>query len=405
MADETIQYRRYNTCICSYLTSGITGALRYRYEKIGNARVFYPYVLDEQFERFNKGQGIIPIERCKDKLSHFYAEWDNFLLCFTPEGKVDRMCDYLVYIADGKAGYIPLTGDIQLQKPIDECRDRHNYYLDLQVLLLKGLSWKTNEFHGYSVYYRTIFNRGVFLFDKEPVPFDILFSVLKSGEFTKEALFLGYTLGVCQHFSVEELYDCLNRCRRRFVNVVERHWNQEGAKDILDKEWCFHTRLLFERYTKQKLSKKQSNLVDRVLGYCNDRLKKTDLVNTRSGVPHLSLLKPTVDVKKLYAALVREGFISADTGEEQFVYYMTGEALSIPTEKIKWYGTNVKLVFLIHAIEGYGSCEWRIVSQIFESAKTGELRPDSLRNTYSKTLRYSKKQENEVFFDNLVKNL
>ena len=85
MADDTIQYKRYNACICSYLTSGISGAVRYRFEKVGNARVFYPYVLNEQFERFNKGQGVVLIERCKDKSSRDYADWNTFLLVSLPK--------------------------------------------------------------------------------------------------------------------------------------------------------------------------------------------------------------------------------------------------------------------------------------------------------------------------------
>ena len=405
MADDTIQYRRYNDCICSYLTSGLTGVLRYRFEMVGKTRVFYPYVLDEQFDRFNKGQGIVPTERCKDKSGRAYADWDKFLLCFHPEGKVDRMCDYLVYIADGKAGYVPLSGEIRTTKPIETLKDKSGSYIDIQTTLLKDLSFASNEFNGYSVYYRNKFAKGAFTIYKQPVPFEVLYPILKSGTFTKEALFLAYTLNVASTFKAEEVSNYLDMNRKRFINGVSKHWKQDGATDILNKEWCFHTRLLFEQIAKQKLNKKQSHLVEMVLGYCNKRLTKSDLVVGRNGVPHLSFFRQNIDVGKLYVALVREGFISDETGEDNFTYYMTGKGSAIPTNKIVWYSSNAKLIFLIYAIEGEGYCEWSIVSKIFVSSKLGELRSDSLRTSYHKSLRYSAKETNKIFFTDFVNKL
>ena len=406
MADETIQYKRYNDCICSYLTSGMTGLLRYRYETVGYARVFYPYVCNEQFERFNRGQGIIPIERCSDKSTRDYADWNMFLRCFSPQGKVDRMCDYLVFISEGKAGYVPLCGEIQTQKPIDILKDKKGYYVDLQTILLKDLSRVSNEYYGYSVYYRYKLEKGaLFFFKQQPVPFDVLYSVLKSGEFTKENLFLQHTLNVVPSFTVEQVNDYLETNRKRFINAVSRYWKQVGANEILSKEWCLHTRLLFEQYDKKKLPKKQSHLVETVLGYCNKRLKKTDLVSGSDGIPHFSFFKQSIDVRKLYSALVREGFIAADTGEDNFVYYMTGKGGAIPTERITWYSTNAKLIYLVFAVEGYGNCEWSIVPKIFVSSQSGELRADSLRTSFHKSYHYSVKQTNKKFFEDFVKNL
>ena len=406
MADVIIQHKRYNACICSYLTSGITGALRYRFEKVGNARVFYPYVLDEQFEQFNKGQNIIPIERCKDKTNRTFADWSRFLECFSPEGKVDRMCDYLVYVADGKAGYVPLSGDITTEKPIDSLKDKSGYYVDLQLRLLKDLSRVSNEFHGYSVYYRNRFEKGSFvIFKQHPVPYEVLFPVLKSGSFTKEYLFLQYTLNVVTNFKVEEVSNYLDTNRTRFINAVSRHWRQDGANEILSKEWCFHTRLLFEQYAKQKLNKKQAHLLEMVLDYCNKRLKKTVLVSSRKGIPHLSFFKPHIDPRKLYAALVREGFVSVDTGEDNFIYYMTGMGNAIPTDKITWFGKTSQLIFLIKAVEGQGYCEWSIVSKIFVNAQSGELRQESLRTSFYKSTKYSKYKKNDLYFEDLVNNL
>lgn len=398
MADDTIQYRRYNDCICSYLTSGLTGVLRYRFEMVGKTRVFYPYVLDEQFDRFNKGQGIVPTERCKDKSSRAFADWDKFLLCFRPEGKVDRMCDYLVFIADGKAGYIPLSGEIQTTKPINTIKDKSGSFIDIQTTLLKDLSYASNEFNGYSVYYRNKFAKGAFTIYKQPVPFEVLYPILKSGTFTKEALFLAYTLNVASTFKAEEVSNYLDMNRKRFINGVSKHWKQDGATDILNKEWCFHTRLLFEQIAKQKLNKKQSHLVEMVFGYCNNKLKKTDSASGRGGVPHLSFFKQTIDVKKLYAALIKEGFISEDTGEENFTYYMTGKGDVIPTEKIIWYSSNAKLTYLIYSIEGYGNCEWSIVSKIFRSSQSGEIFADSLRTSFHKSFNHSAKETNKRFF-------
>ena len=406
MADETIQYKRYNACICSYLTSGITGALRYRFEKVGNARVFYPYVLEEQFEQFNKGQSIIPIERCKDRMNRTFADWSRFLQCFSPEGKVDRMCDYLVYVAEGKAGYVPLSGDIRTEKPIDSLKDKNGYYVDLQLRLLKDLSRVSNEFHGYSIYYRNQFNKGSFaIYKQRPVPFEVLFSVLKSGLFTKEALFLQYTLNVVVNFKAEEVVNYLDTSRTRFTKAVSQHWKQDGANDILNKEWCLHTRLLFEQYTKQKLNKKQAHLIEMVLEYCNNRLKKTDLVRSRNSVPHLSFFNQDIDAKKLYAELVKGGFISAKTSEETFTYYMTGNGRILPMEKIEWCGTNSQLIYLIYAVEGYGKCEWSVVSRIFVSSQSGEIRQDSLRTSFYKSFHHSVYRKNEEFFLDLVRNL
>lgn len=405
MGDGSIQNKRYNNCICSFLTSGLTGLLRYRYEKVGQARVFYPYVCNEQFERFNKGQGIVPIERCGDKVSRDYADWNKFIQCFAPAGKVDGTCDYLVYIADGKAGYVPLHRDIQMPKPIDSLKDKSGLYLDLQLVLLKGLSYTSNEFHGYSIFYRSIFNKGSFTIFKNPVPFEVLFPILQSGVFTKEQLFLDYTLYIIPTFSADEVQNYLDTNRKRFINAVSRYWKQDGANDILNKEWCLHTRLLFELCAKQKLDTKQSHLVEMIIGYCNKRLKKTDLVSGKSGIPHLSFFNRNIDVKKLYAALVKEGFISADTGEDVFSYYMTGEGDTLPTKRISWCGTTAKLIYLILAIEGYGNCEWSTVAKIFVSSQSGELRAESLRTSFHKSYNYSKKRANQEFFADFVKNL
>ena len=405
MGDGSIQNKRYNNCICSFLTSGLTGLLRYRYEKVGQARVFYPYVCNEQFERFNKGQGIVPIERCGDNMSRDYADWNKFIQCFAPAGKVDGACDYLVYIADGKAGYVPLRGDIQMPKPIDSLKDKSGYYLDLQLVLLKGLSYTSNEFHGYSVFYRSIFNKGSFTIFKNPVPFEVLFPILQSEDFTKEQLFLDYTLKIVSTFSAEEVQNYLDTNRKRFINAVSRYWKQDGANDILNKEWCLHTRLLFEQLAKQKLNTKQSHLVEMIIGYCNKRLKKTDLVSGKDGIPHLSFFNPSIDVKKLYKALVSEGFIPEDTGEGVFTYFMKGVGEELPTKRIIWCGTNAQLIYLIYTVEGYGKCEWSVVSKIFISTLSGELRPDSLRTSFHKSFHYSKKRVNQEFFADFVKNL
>ena len=405
MGDGSIQNKRYNNCICSFLTSGLTGLLRYRYEKIGQARVFYPYVCNEQLERFNKGQGIVPIERCKDKSSRDYADWGKFLQCFAPVGKVDRACDYLVYIADGKAGYVPLCGNIQMQKPIDSLKDKGGYYVDLQSLLLKGLSCTSNEFYGYSVFYRSIFNKGSFTFFRNPVPFDVLLPILQSGDFTKEKLFVDYSLNVVPAFSADEVQNYLDTSRKRFINAVSRHWKQDGVNDILNKEWCLHTRLLFERYAKQKHNAKQSHLIEMIIGYCNKRLKKTDLVSGKGGVPHLSFYNRSISVSKLYSALVREGYIPADTGEDAFTYYMIGEGDNVPAKRITWCGTNAQLIYFIFTVEGYGKCEWSIVSKIFVSSQSGELRADSLRTSFHKSYNYSKKRANQEYFADFVKNL
>ena len=406
MVDETIQYKRYNACICSYLTSGITGALRYRFEKVENARVFYPYVLDEQFERFTKGQGIVPIERCNDKTSRTYADWDKFLLCFSPVGKVEGVCDHLVYIADGKAGYVPLSGATQLRKPIDTLKN--SGFADLQPMLLKDISILSSEYYGYAVYYRTIFEKGSFTIYKHPVPFDVLFPILKSGEFTKEALFLQYTLKVASAFKAEEVNDYLDRNRKRFINVVSRHWQQQGATDILSKEWCFHTRLVFEQYAKQDLSDKQSHLVEMVLGYCNKRLKKTDLVSKRGGVPHFTSLRLNeAKARKLYAALLTDGSIKQEITEGEFVYYMLGLGTEIPSKKIAWYDTNVRLSFLIRELaEENQPPEWSNAARVFESVKNGELGDDGLKNAYQQAVNQSKQADKHIkYYQDLVGNL
>ena len=404
MANDTIQYKRYNACICSFLTSGTTG-VRYRYKEIGKARVFYPYVLNEQFERFNKGQGIISCEKCQDKTTADFADWNKFLLCFSPEGFVDKDCDYLVFISDGEAGYVPLVEDIKTKKPIDALKDKERRYIDLQDTLINDLSNAGNEFHGYSIYYRNRLDKGSFIIYKQPVPFNVLYPILQSGTFTKEALFIQNTLGVASTYTAEEVRNYLDTNRNRFINGVSRHWKQEGAKDILNKEWCLHTRLLFEQYTKQKLTDKQAHLVEMILGYCNKRLTKSDLVSKRGGIPHLSFFKPEIDVKKLYAALVRAGFISADIGEENFTYYMTGRGKAVPTEKIEWHSTNASLIGFIYAVEGYGNCEWSVVSKVFLGSKSKEISADSLRTSFHKTFTYAKKKTNLHFFKDFVNKL
>ena len=409
MANDTIQYKRYNTCICSYLTSGTTGMLRYRFQKVGSARVFYPYVLNEQFERFNKGQGIVPAERCKDTSSRDYADWDKFLLCFSPEGKVEGSGDYLVYIADGKAGYVPLKGDIQLQKPIDSFMDRYKTFYDLQFLLLKGLAWATNEYHGYSVFYRNIFNKGSFVIYKTPVPFSVLYPILQSGTFTKEALFIQNTLDVASTYKAEEVINYLDTNRLRFINAVSRHWTQEGARDILNKEWCLHTRLLFEQYAKQKLTDKQAHLVEMILGYCNKRLTKTDLVSKRGGIPHfVSLRLNEIKAKNLYARLLADGSIMGeDLTEGEFLYYMLGIGTEIPSKKIKWFDTNVRLSYLISELaKDNKHPEWSNAAKIFESAKNGELGDDGLKNAYQQAVNHSKQAHKHLhYYHDLVKSL
>lgn len=408
MANDTIQYRRYNDCICSYLASGLTGVLRYRFEMVGKTRVFYPYVLDEQFDRFNKGQGIVPTERCKDKSSRAYADWDKFLLCFHPEGKVDIMCDYLVFIADGKAGYIPLSGEIQTTKPINTLKDKSGSFIDIQTTLLKDLSYASNEFNGYSVYYRNKFAKGAFTIYKQPVPFEVLYPILKSGTFTKEALFLAYTLNVASTFKAEEVSNYLDMNRKRFINGVSKHWKQDGATDILSKEWCFHTRLLFEQIGKQKLSKKQSHLVEMVLGYCNKRLSKTDLISKRGGIPHfVSLRLNETQVKNLYAALIADKSIRPETKEAEFLYYMLGTGTEIPAKKIIWYDTNTRLSFLVREIaEDEKPPEWRNAARIFESAANGEISDKVLKNAYQQALNQSKQSDRHIkYYHDLVENL
>lgn len=408
MADDTIQYKRYNACICSYLTSGISGAVRYRFEKVGNARVFYPYVLNEQFERFNKGQGVVPIERCKDKSSRDYADWDTFLLCFSPKGRVDRICDYLVFIADGEAGYVPLSGDIHMQKPINALKDKEGYFVDIQAILLKDLSRFGNEFNGYSIYYRNKLEKGSFIIYKQPVPFAVLYQILKSGTFTKEALFVQNTLDVASTLTAEEVVNYLDTNRKRFINAVSRHWNQDGAKDILNKEWCFHTRLLFEQIGKQKLNRKQSHLVEMILGYCNKRLIKTDLISRRGGIPHFTSLKLNEpQAKNLYAALIADKSITPENTEGEFIYYMLGIGTDIPSNKIKWYDTTTRLSFLIRELfENNQPPEWRIAARVFESAKNGEISDKVLKNAYQQALNQSRQAIKHIsFFQDLVKNL
>jgi len=408
MANETIQHKRYNTCICSFLTSGTTGMLRYRYEKVGGARVFYPYVLNEQFEQFNKGQGLVSDDHCKDTLSRDYADWDKFLQCFSPEGKVSGTCDYLVFIADGKAGYVPLNGDIQLQHPIDTYKNRNNVYYDLQFLLLKSLSSATNEYHGYSVFYRNIFNKGSFIIFKHPVPFDVIFPILQSGEFTKEALFLKHALNVASTFKAEEVVNYLDTNRKRFINAVSRHWKQRGATDILSKEWCFHTRLLFEQYAKQNLTDKQAHLVEMVLGYCNKRLSKTELISKRGGIPHFSSLRLNeATAKRLYLALLADGSVSDTITEGEFLYYMLGLGTEIPERKIRWNDTNTRLAFLIRELATDNQPpEWSNAARIFESAKNGEVRDVVLKNAYQQAINQSKKAPEHIsYYHNLVAGL
>ena len=413
MADDTIQYKRYNSCICAYLTSGVSGALRYRYKEIGNARVFFPYVNNEQFERFSKGQGIIPIERCKDKGRCSFGDWDKFLLCFSPEGKIDEEGDYLVYIADGKAGYVLLNGAIKTDRPIESIKDSENKFVDLQTILLKDLSRASNEFNGYSVYYRNRFEKGSFTIFKQPVPFDVLYPILKSGTFTKEALFIQYTLNVASYFKAEEVSNYLDTNRKRFINAVSRHWKQDGANDILSKEWCFHTRLIFEQYAKQKLNAKQSRLVEMILGYCNKRLTKTDVISKRGGIPHFSTLRLNeAQVKNLYAALIGDGSITQETTEGEFLYYMLGIGTDIPSEKIKWHDTTTRLSFLLKEVtenleeEEDSHPEWSIAARLFESAKNGEISDKVLKNAYQQAMNQSDQAPKHMkYYHDLVENL
>lgn len=407
MANDNIQYKRYTACICSFLTSGTTG-VRYRYKEIGKARVFYPYVLNEQFERFNKGQGIISCEQCKDKTTADFADWNKFLLCFSPEGFVDKDCDYLVFISDGKAGYVPLVEDIKTKKPIDALKDKEHRYIDLQDTLINDLSNTGNEFHGYSIYYRNRLDKGSFIIYKQPVPFNVLYPILQSGTFTKEALFIQNTLNIASTYTAEEVRNYLDTNRNRFINGVSRHWKQEGAKDILNKEWCFHTRLLFEQIGKQKLSKKQSHLVEMVLGYCNKRLSKTDLISKRGGIPHfVSLRLNEAQVKNLYAALIADKSIRPETKEAEFLYYMLGTGTEIPAKKIIWYDTNTRLSFLVREIaEDEKPPEWRNAARIFESAANGEISDKVLKNAYQQAVNQSKQSDRHIkYYHDLVENL
>lgn len=407
MANDTIQYKRYNACICSYLTSGTTG-VRYRYKEIGKARVFYPYVLNEQFERFNKGQGIISCDQCKDKTTADFADWNKFLLCFSPQGVVDKDCDYLVFIAEGKAGYVPLIGDITPKKPIDALKDKEHRFIDLQVVLLNDLSNAGNEFYGYSVFYRNKLEKGSFIIFKQPVPFSVLYPVLQSGSFTKEALFIHNTLDVASSYTAEEVRNYLDTNRKRFINGVSRHWKQEEANDILNKEWCLHTRLLFEQYTKQILTDKQAHLVEMILGYCNKRLKKTDIVSKRGGVPHFASSRLNeAKVKNLYSALLADGSITQEITEGEFVYYMLGIGTEIPSKKIMWNEFTVRLSFLITELaKDKQPPEWSNAARIFTSAKNGEIRDKVLKNAYQQAINHSKQADKYIkYYHDLVGSL
>ncbi len=406
MTDASILYKRYNLCICSYLSSGVRG-LRYRYETVNGVRIFYPYVNNEQFLIHQKRKEVIPTSSCRDKSVGDDISFDWFKKCFTIEGEANVKFDYLLYIFDCNAGYVPLRHKVVFRGGLGRHYDG-KYYNDLQSSLMRDLSIGAMDFHGYSVYYRMPLIAGSFMVGvKKPAPFEIMFPLLASGFFNTHILFMNYTLKIVPDFSLNEVQRYLDTSRRRFIEGASKKWDDDIAKGILSKEWCFHTKLLFEaEANKNKRTKKQTHLIQMVLAYCEKHLKKTDLVSGRQGVPHLSFVNDNkVDVKKLYSALIREGFITNDTSEEDFVYYMTGKGRTLPTQPITWYGTNAKLVFFIYAIEGYGSCEWSVVSKIFVNAKSGEIRANSLKSSFHNTMKYSKYDKNKTYFEDLVNNL
>ncbi len=381
--------------------------MRYRYEAVNGVRIFYPYVIKEQFVRYQKQQEVIPVSSCRDLSVGDYNSFDWFKKCFSIEGNANDKFDYLIYISNGKAGYVPLRHNVVIRGGLVRHFDG-KYYNDLQFSLMRDLSIEAMDFHGYSIYYRIPFKAGFFMVDTDKsAPFEIMFPLLASGYFNRQFLFMNYSLNVVPDYSLNEVQHYLDANRRRFVEGVAKHWGEDIAKGILSKEWCFHTKLLFEAEgSNGKLTKKQTHLIQMVLAYCENHLKKTDLVSGRQGVPHLSFVnEDKINVKQLYSALIKEGFLSNDTTEEDFVYYMTGKGHTLPTQPITWYGTNAKLVFLIFTIEGYGSCEWSVVSKIFVNAKLGEIRADSLKSSFHNTMKYSKYEKNKTFFEDLVKNL
>ena len=151
-----------------------------------------------------------------------------------------------------------------------------------------------------------------------------------------------------------------------------------------------------------------------ILGYCNKQLKKTDIVSKRGGVPHFTSLRLNeAKAKNLYAALLADGSIKQEITEGEFIYYMLGIGTEIPSKKIIWYDTTVRLSFLIRELtekepeEGnQPPPEWSNAARIFESAKNGEVRDVVLKNAYQQAISYSKQSNKHIkYYHDLVKNL
>ena len=145
-----------------------------------------------------------------------------------------------------------------------------------------------------------------------------------------------------------------------------------------------------------------------ILGYCNKRLIKTDLISRLGGIPHFTSLKLNEpQAKNLYAALIADKSITPENTEGEFIYYMLGIGTDIPSNKIKWYDTTTRLSFLIRELfENNQPPEWRIAARVFESAKNGEISDKVLKNAYQQALNQSRQAIKHIsFFQDLVKNL
>ena len=354
----------YKSVLDKYLHSGIK-YLRYTCQRIGEAKVYFPYINEAQIRDNIHNQLFMSGGRAYYKTSMPYSTWEWFSANYDIQGidEFDGSKDeqFFVMVIGDKAALIPITSQ---NFPMGELNHKAVYSVQHKFLN------KAVERVCRSGFYRCLFTNGQYVFHDRGLSFEQMVKVAQDIDYVGDNLFVDYIKGV----SVEDVYDVLAHIQNRYI---------KGSKGTTDgqsrQDWIAHTKSLFEGITFQ--TPQEEAVRAEIINFC-EGVEKTQTspiqAASSSYKSHFTnIAKDSSFVKQLYLELKSQGAIDISTKEEDFLYYFRGEGYK-PAKKLRWTADKTKLALLINYLCS-NNPQWATASRVFE-----DINADALRATLSR---------------------
>ena len=349
----------YKSVLDKYLHSGIK-YLRYTCQRIGEAKVYFPYINEAQIRDNIHNQLFMSGGRAYYKTSMPYSTWEWFSANYDIQGidEFDGSKDeqFFVMVIGDKAALIPITSQ---NFPMGELNHKAVYSVQHKFLN------KAVERVCRNGYYRCIFTNGQFVFHDRGLSFEQMVKVAQNVDYVGDNLFVDYV----KTLSVDEVYAALFHIQNRYVKGCRTSDAMLSRQD-----WVAHTKRLFEGIT---FSTPQEEAVrSEINDYC-DGVKKTQSspvqADSSSHKSHFTnVAKQSTVLKKLCLSMKGNGLLDRSTKEDDFVYYLRGEGEK-PQKKLRWTSDITTLMFIIYILCGEKP-QWTITSRVFEGVKESTLR-------------------------------